>query len=93
MAPYGVPYGGRGGGRAARRPSLRRRARGGAVSLPSRAAALRLVFVAGGVWRGGFEARSQGTAIERTPRAPGAMFGAPAQPARRFRSQTEVSLA
>ena len=31
--PYGVPYGGRGGGRAALRPSSRRRARGGAVSL------------------------------------------------------------
>jgi len=91
--PYGVPYGGRGGGRAAQRPGSRRRARGGAVSLRFSGGCLEACFVAGGVWRGGFEAQSQGVAIERTPRAPGAMFGAPAQLARRFRSQTEVSLA
>ena len=85
--PYGVPYGGRGGGRAAQRPGSRRRARGGAVSLRFSGGCLRLVFVAGGVWRGGFEARSQGVAIERTPRAPGAIIGAPARPALVSRSQ------
>ena len=91
--PYGVPYGGRGSGRAAQRPGSRRRARGGGLAALLGRLPLRLVFVAGGVWRGGFEAQSQGVAIERTPRAPGAQFGARAQPARRFRSQTEVSLA